>query len=130
MFDAENPQEAASAAALAATHRPSGREKTGVPHRWRYWCYTLVMPTTLERTTITHTPPVEQLLDVARARWGDEPPRSLLLRLAEAGAKVIAADAHAVRRAALERASRAADTAYGHAYDPEYLNRLRDEWPA
>ena len=45
------------------------------------------MPTVLERTTITHTPPVDKLLSTASRKWSDvDSPRDLMLHLMEEGA--------------------------------------------
>jgi hypothetical protein len=48
------------------------------------------MPTTLERTTITHTPPVNRLLRTAATKWPDATgPRELMLRLMAQGAATL-----------------------------------------
>jgi len=45
------------------------------------------MPTTLERTTVTHTPPVQQMLATAAERWPDvHGSRELMLHLMAEGA--------------------------------------------
>jgi len=48
------------------------------------------MPTTLTRTSITHTPPVERALTVAAVRWPGESSSRLLYHLIETGAETIA----------------------------------------
>lgn len=55
-------------------------------------CYTRLMPTTLKRTNITHTPRVERLLNVAAKQWPDEPPREQIIRLMEEGAEKVEED--------------------------------------
>ncbi|MDR0782811.1 MAG: hypothetical protein LBE83_03525 [Propionibacteriaceae bacterium] len=45
------------------------------------------MPTTLERTTVTHTPPVRGMLATAARRWPETTsPRELMVRLMSEGA--------------------------------------------
>jgi len=43
------------------------------------------MPTTLERTTITHVPRVQRLLDEGSRIWPDKPAKEILISLAERG---------------------------------------------
>jgi hypothetical protein len=88
------------------------------------------MPTTRPRLTITETDDIAAALDAAAARWPDvRSRRELLLRLVEQGHEVIEnerGDAVHRRRAAVRRTS----GALTGAYDPGYLDRLRDDWPA
>jgi hypothetical protein len=88
------------------------------------------MPTTRPRLTITETDDVAAALDAAAARWPEvRSRRELLLRLLEQGREVIdrdREDAAARRRAAIRRTS----GALTGAYEPGYLDRLRDDWPA
>jgi len=88
------------------------------------------MPTTRPRHTITETEAVARALDEAGARWPEVRSRShLLLRLIAAG--------HDALRTSLEedvrRRRKAVENASGAltgAYEPGYLSRLRDDWPA
>jgi hypothetical protein len=86
------------------------------------------MPTTRPRLTITETDDVAAALDVAAARWPEvRSRRELLLRLVEHGREVIDRDhdeATARRRDAIRRTS----GALTGAYEPGYLERLRDDW--
>jgi hypothetical protein len=88
------------------------------------------MPTTRPRLTITETDEVAQALDAAAARWPEvRSRRELLLRLVEQGRAVIdraRADEAARRRDAIQRTS----GALTGAYETDYLERLRDDWPA
>jgi len=87
------------------------------------------MPTTRPRHTITETDAVARALDEASERWPEVENRSqLLLRLIAAG--------HGAIRQALEqdadRRRKAVETTSGAltgVYEPEYLSRLRDDWP-
>jgi hypothetical protein len=88
------------------------------------------MPTTRPRLTITETDEVAEALDAAAARWPEVGSRrELLLRLVEQGRSVIdraAADEAARRRDAIRRTS----GGLTGAYEPGYLERERDDWPA
>jgi len=88
------------------------------------------MPTTRARLTITETDDVAAALDAAAERWPEaRSRRELLLRLVEQGREVIErdrGDAATRRRAAIHRTS----GALTGAYEPDYLERLRDDWPA
>jgi len=60
------------------------------------------MPTVLDRTTITHTPPVDQLLSAAAKTWPDvDSDRELMLRLMQEGASALR---HRELRSAYEQA--------------------------
>lgn len=88
------------------------------------------MPTERPRLTITETDDVAAALDAAAVRWPDVPSRrELLLRLVEQGREFIdrdRAEASERRRDAIRRTG---GTLTG-AYEPGYLERLRDDWPA
>lgn len=89
------------------------------------------MPTSRPRHTITETDDVANALDDAARRWPAERSRrrQLLLRLVREGHLTIRADREddkERRRAAIRRTS----GTLTDAYDPEYLTRLRDDWPA
>jgi len=49
------------------------------------------MPTTLERTTLTHTPPVRRMLQTASRHWPEDDgnSRALLLHLLEQGERTM-----------------------------------------
>jgi hypothetical protein len=87
------------------------------------------MPTTRPRLTITETDEVAAALDAAAARWPEvRSRRELLLRLVEQGREVLdrdRADTLTRRREAIRRTS----GALTGAYEPNYLDRLRDDWP-
>ena len=88
------------------------------------------MPTTRPRLMITETDEVAEALDAAAARWPEvDSRRELLLRLVEQGRNAIEreqTDEAERRRAAIRRTS----GALTGAYEPGYLERLRDDWPA
>jgi len=88
------------------------------------------MPTTRPRLTITETDDVAAALDVAASRWPEvRSRRELLLRLVAQGRAVIDSDrevAAARRREAIRRTS----GALTGTYEPGYLERLRNDWPA
>jgi len=88
------------------------------------------MPTTRPRLTITETDDVAKALDEAATRWPDvRSRRELLLRLVEQGRGALARESeHEVeqRREAIRRTS----GALSGAYEPDYLERLRGDWPA
>jgi hypothetical protein len=79
---------------------------------------------------ITETDEVAAALDAAAERWPEvRSRRELLLRLVERGRGVIERDrAEEVerRRAAIRHTS----GALTGVYEPDYLERLRDDWPA
>jgi hypothetical protein len=93
-------------------------------------CYTCGVPTTRPRLTITETDDLAAALDAAAARWPDVGSRrELLLRLVEQGRGVIERERDAAaerRRDAIRRTS----GALTGVYEPGYLERLRDDWPA
>ena len=88
------------------------------------------MPTTRPRLTITETDELADTLDAAAARWPEiRSRRELLLRLVEQGREVLdreRGEAAARRRDSVRRTS----GALTGAYEPGYLERLRDDWPA
>jgi hypothetical protein len=88
------------------------------------------MPTTRPRLTITETDELAEALDVAAVRWPEVGSRrELLLRLVEQGRNVIERDRAEEaerRREAIRRTS----GALTGVYEPGYLKRLRDDWPA
>jgi hypothetical protein len=79
---------------------------------------------------ITETDEVAEALDVAAALWPNiASRRELLLRLVARGREAVErerADEIERRRAAIRRTS----GALTGAYEPGYLERLRDDWPA
>lgn len=87
------------------------------------------MPTTRPRLTITETDELADTLDAAAARWPEiRSRRELLLRLVERGREALdreRGEATARRREAVQRTS----GALTGAYEANYLERLRDDWP-
>lgn len=87
------------------------------------------MPTTRPRHAVTETDAVARALDAAARRWPGERSRArLLLKLVEEGHRVIEADEEArvaERRAAIERTA----GALTGMYPPDYLEKLREDWP-
>ena len=86
------------------------------------------MPTLRPRFQVTETPEVERALRVAERAWPDVSRAERVLRLFRAGADAVEAqqaERHAARRAAVDFSSGSLDIAY----EPDYLERLRSEWP-
>ncbi|NNG35542.1 hypothetical protein [Nakamurella aerolata] len=88
------------------------------------------MPTTKHRYPVTETPEVAAALAAAARRWPDDRdrPSRLLRRLIVEGHRSIDPAIHAdrsARLAALERVSRS----FTGMYEPDYLARLRGDWP-
>lgn len=87
------------------------------------------MPTVRPRHQITETPSVAQAIDLAAQRWPGEPRSKLLLRLLAAGKDALEQgdqqfnEAH---RAAVMSSS----GKYPDAFGPDYLDELRQDWPA
>ncbi|MDQ3454090.1 MAG: hypothetical protein M3513_01115 [Actinomycetota bacterium] len=89
------------------------------------------MPTTRPRHLVTETDQVARALDDAASRWPEDKGRrgKLLLHLVEHGHKALLDEADSnrqERRAAIRRTS----GALTGTYEPDYLERLRDDWPA
>ena len=89
------------------------------------------MPTTRPRHLVTETDQVARAIDDAAQRWPqDSGSRSkLLVHLVEEGHRAVlqeVAKRTAGRRAVIERTSGVLTGTYG----PEYLTRLREDWPA
>lgn len=83
------------------------------------------MPTTKPRYTVTDTGAVSELLEVAERRWPEVRSRKeLLLRLAAAGRAAIEREGAARRAAVAETAG-----ALSGVYEPDELERLREDWP-
>ena len=93
-------------------------------------CYTDAVPTTRPRLMITETDEVAEALDVAATQWPEtKSRRELLLRLVLEGR--IAVERRQDEEIARRRiAIRETSGALTGSYDPGYLDRLRDDWPA
>lgn len=89
------------------------------------------VPTSRPRHFITETDRVAEALEEAARRWPeDRGSRSrLLLRLIEAGFEVLLDDATTRREARLDAIRRTSGALTG-AYEPGYLDDLRQDWPA
>lgn len=84
------------------------------------------VPTTKPRYMLTDTGELSDLLDAAERRWPEVTDRkTLLLRLAAAGAGAIATEAEKQR----EQIDATAGVLTG-VYEPGELERLREDWPA
>lgn len=83
------------------------------------------MPTTKPRYTLTDTGELSEQLDRAQRRWPDaEDRKELLLRLVAAGSEMLDTEAEDRRRAVRETAG-----LFTGLYEPDYLERLREDWP-
>jgi hypothetical protein len=87
------------------------------------------VPTTRPRHFVTETDDLTVALDAAARRWPGLSRPQLLVRLALEGD-------HAAQRAREQRRRRRLDTLAQHsgmltgAYGPDYLRKLREDWPA
>jgi len=89
------------------------------------------MPTSRRRHTITESDEIAAALRDASRRWPEDrgSPRALLERLVAEGHRVLALDRQAdveARRAAVLRTS----GSLTGSYPADYLNDLREDWPA
>jgi hypothetical protein len=87
------------------------------------------MPTSRPRHLVTETDEVKEALDAAALRWPQLSRSQLLAKLALEGhhaVRQIGEDRRQKRLAAIRRHSGTLTGAYG----PDYLRKLRDEWPA
>lgn len=83
------------------------------------------MPTTKPRYTLTDTGELSEQLDRAQRRWPDAADRKeLLLRLVAAGSEVLDTEVEDRLRAIRETAG-----LFTGLYEPDYLERLREDWP-
>lgn len=89
------------------------------------------MPTSRPRHTITETDEVAAALRDAAKRWPEERQARgrLLLRLLHEGHRAIAADQLAAASRRQDALHRTAGALAG-AYPADYLEQLRDDWPA
>lgn len=87
------------------------------------------MPTALPRHQITETPDVARAIDSAAQRWPGERRSELLRRLIGVAAEVIrnGDDASMTGR---REAIMATSGGYADAFGPDYLDELRQDWPA
>lgn len=87
------------------------------------------MPTTRPRHFVTETDDLAKALDAAASRWPGLSRPQLLVRLALTGhqaAQQAQDDRRRRRLAAVRKHSGLLTGAYG----PDYLHRLREEWPS
>lgn len=87
------------------------------------------MPTTRPRHFVTETDDLAVALDAAARRWPELSRPQMLVRLALEGdraARQVQEQRRQRRRAAVRRHSGILTGSYG----PDYLRKLREEWPA
>lgn len=89
------------------------------------------MPTTRPRHLITETDQVAQALDDAARRWPEDrgSRAKLLQHLVEEGHRALLDEAGDRRQARLAAIKRTSGSLSG-VYDADYLERLREDWPA
>ena len=87
------------------------------------------MPTTLRRIQVSLTPELDQAIDAASDTWPDEARSQLLTNLALLGATTLQAQ-RAEARQRRRRDLEALMGAFHGVYPPDYLERLREDWPA
>jgi hypothetical protein len=97
----------------------------------RSGCYTSSMPTTRPRHLITETDQVAKALDDAARRWPEDrhSRARLLLHLVEEGHRALVGEADERRQARLAAIRKTSGSLAG-IYDGDYLERLREDWPA
>ena len=87
------------------------------------------MPTTRPRYQVTETPRLARALDLAAKQWPGESRSKLLRRLVDIGGRTLEHEQQTkddTHRAAVEASS----GRYAAAFEPDYLNNLRADWPA
>ncbi|MBT2517653.1 hypothetical protein J7E29_09435 [Streptomyces sp. ISL-90] len=85
------------------------------------------MPTVRPRFQVTETPEIERALHVAAEAWPEATRSERVLRLFQAGAEAVEggrASERRRRRAAVDLSAGSLDLAY----EPGYLERLREDW--
>jgi hypothetical protein len=82
------------------------------------------MPTDRHRYMITMTDEVQSALAVAARHWPGETPTQLLYHLIHEGQRALRGDVEHRRRVIAANAG-----ALSGAYEPGYLESLRQEWP-
>jgi hypothetical protein len=89
------------------------------------------MPTSRPRHLITETDQVAKALDDAARRWPDdrESRARLLVHLVEEGHRALLDDAGDTRRRRI-RAIKKTSGCLADVYDADYLEQLRQDWPA
>lgn len=87
------------------------------------------MPTTRRRYQVTETPEVERAIDLAAERWPDQERSRLLLRVIDAGAAAVEKSPTSVTEARRRAIRRAASGEWADAFGPDYLAKLRADWP-
>ncbi|MBK5224688.1 MAG: hypothetical protein JJE52_17790 [Acidimicrobiia bacterium] len=86
------------------------------------------MPTKRPRYLVTETDELAEALDAAAGRWPQLSRAQLVARLAVESHRAGAAEHERRRRQRLVALRRHSGALTG-AYSPDYLDRLRDEWP-
>ena len=86
------------------------------------------MPTALNRTYISHTPPVRRALDAAERRWPGEKPHTLLVNLIVEGGRKVAEETDAATEHRLSKAEAVAGQ-FQDVWGPGYLEGIREGWP-
>jgi hypothetical protein len=89
------------------------------------------MPTTRHRHLITESDEVAEALNDAARRWPEDrrSPSKLLLHLVKEGHLALLEHEEERRRARIAAIRRTSGALTG-AYEPGYLDRLREDWPA
>jgi len=89
------------------------------------------VPTSLKRTNVTHTPPVQAALRIAAAHWPEKAnsDSALLTELALKGASDLQRE-QTSRIAQLRASAAKLNDAFGNLYTDEYLDDVRSGWPA
>lgn len=89
------------------------------------------MPTTRARHLITETEQVARAIEDAARRWPEDRDSraKLLLRLVEQGHHVLLDEAAHQRLRRMEAVRRTSGALTG-TYEADYLEQLRDDWPA
>lgn len=109
---------------------PSGPTTKMVHHLTRLSATLASVPTSLKRTNVTHTPPIQAALRIAAAYWPDKATSdsALLTELALKGASDLQHEA-ATRMERLCASAVQINDAFGKLYSDQYLDEIRAGWP-
>lgn len=87
------------------------------------------MPTTRRRYQVTETVEVERAIDAAADVWPDQERSRLLLRVIDAGASALRDAPVSVVEARRRAIRQAASGEWADCFGPDYLAKLREDWP-
>lgn len=86
------------------------------------------MPTTRPRVLVTETDELKRALDEAARRWPDQSRSALLVRLALEGHQATQAEQALVVQSRVDAVERWSGF-FSEGYEPDLLERIREDWP-